>query len=53
MPPNTITTGNTLGSIATMPAQKLREMNIIKGVMVRNDQIVLLMRLSSKARWAL
>ena len=50
MPPNTISTGSTFGSIATRPPQKLRLMNIISGVMMMKDQKVLSIRLLSSVR---
>ena len=53
MPPNTTSTGSTLGSITTAPPKMLRHTNMISGVIVTNDQNELWIRLSSSARWAL
>ena len=53
MAPKITSTGSTLGIIATAPPATLRETNIISGVIVTNDQKLLSIRLSSRARWAL
>ena len=43
-------TGKTLGNMATMPALTLRDTNIIKGVIVTNDQNVLPIKLTNSVR---
>jgi hypothetical protein len=48
-PPKTTKTGKTLGIMATNPAITPRDTNISKGVIVKNDHTVLLIKLWSKA----
>jgi hypothetical protein len=51
--PKITSTGNALGNMATRPAQTFFATSIINGVMIKNDQNVLEIKLSSNVRWAL